>query len=246
MNDEVPSLKEREQARNSEERWNQVRTAAVVAAFVLLSAITAGLWVNAVNDSKEAESRDTVIKGLTQQSQDLSVAVDALRQQQQFCSVPENVNRAECKEPVAPDSGAIVKDSEPTIERGIQGLPGTPGSRGPMGPVGPMGRVGPQGPAGPPGASVKGDKGDTGAPGESIKGDKGDKGESVKGDKGETGATGAQGPPGPVGPIGPIGPIGPPGPDCPEGYVGQLVWLSIAESQFGVFSRQPAWICRQA
>jgi hypothetical protein len=76
---------------------------------------------------------------------------------------------------------------------------------------------------------------------------------------GPTGATGAPGadgdsvvgPQGPQGPpgesiVGPQGAAGPAGPACPEGYSVSYVWLSIAESQFGVFSRQPAAICRPA
>lgn len=58
--------------------------------------------------------------------------------------------------------------------------------------------------------------------------------------------TGPQGPQGPPGEsiVGPQGPPGPTGPTCPDGYYVSYVWLSIAESQFGVFSRQPAAICR--
>lgn len=74
------------------------------------------------------------------------------------------------------------------------------------------------------------------------------------GPAGATGTPGADGesitgPPGPQGPagesvVGPQGPSGPAGPACPDGYAISYVWLSVAESQFGTFSRQAAAICR--
>lgn len=105
----------------------------------------------------------------------------------------------------------------PTGPEGDQGEAGTPGPQGPQGPEGP---VGSQGVSGSPGAT------------------------------GSQGDTGPQGPAGPTGPQGPQGeqgiqgPVGPAGPACPEGTTLSYVWLSIADTQFGVFSQQPAAICR--
>jgi hypothetical protein len=61
---------------------------------------------------------------------------------------------------------------------------------------------------------------------------------------GAIGPQGVQGPAGEQGPMGATGQTGPAGPACPDGYSVSYVWLSVAESQFGVFSRQPAAICR--
>ena len=61
---------------------------------------------------------------------------------------------------------------------------------------------------------------------------------------GSQGAPGMQGPPGEQGATGPTGAAGAPGPACPDGYAISYVWLSVADSQFGTFSRQPAAICR--
>ena len=97
---------------------------------------------------------------------------------------------------------------------GDQGEPGTPGSQGPTGPVG-----------------SQGDPGLPGSPGAT----------GPRGEQGPAGPTGSQGP---TGATGPQGPAGPAGPTCPEGTTLSYVWLSVAETQFGVFSRQPAAICR--
>lgn len=108
---------------------------------------------------------------------------------------------------------------------------------GPAGDPGPKGDRGPSGPAG--------DDGDPGEPGEP--GSQGTPGApGTKGDPGSTGAPGPQGPPGPQGEpgaTGPIGPAGPAGATCPTGYAMKTVWLSIADTQFGVFSRQQASVC---
>jgi hypothetical protein len=110
-----------------------------------------------------------------------------------------------------------------------------PGPAGPQGLPGDTGATGAQGDQGPPGDT--GPVGETGATG-----DTGPQG--PQGSTGPQGATGPQGPAGPAGPAGETGATGPPGPACPEGYHIAFVWLSIAETQFGVFSRQPAAICR--
>lgn len=115
---------------------------------------------------------------------------------------------------------------------GLPGLPGSQGEQGEQGPPGPAGSDGLNGADGPQG--TPGLNGVDGAPG-------------TPGPAGPAGPAGAQGEPGPAGPAGPAGADGaqgPPGPACPEGYFLDDVWLSIAEEQFGVFSRQPAIICR--
>lgn len=66
----------------------------------------------------------------------------------------------------------------------------------------------------------------------------------AEGPAGATGNTGSPGAAGEPGSDGPPGPQGAPGPTCPSGYGVSYVWLSVADSQFGVFSRQPAAICR--
>lgn len=112
-----------------------------------------------------------------------------------------------------------------TGDPGPQGPEGPPGDRGPAGvdgEDGADGEPGPPGPAGPTGAT--GERGAPGAPG-------------------LQGAAGLQGAPGPVGPQGPAGPAGP---ACPDGYSVRFVWLSVADAQFGPFSRQPAAICQPA
>lgn len=87
---------------------------------------------------------------------------------------------------------------------------------------------------GPPGASVKGDTGPAGPPGESVQGDRGPEGPPGKDGKDGKDST-VPGPPGPE---------GPPGPTCPTGYHVRTVWLSVADTQYGTFSRQPAVICQ--
>lgn len=123
---------------------------------------------------------------------------------------------------VGPVAGEDGKDGRP----GKDGEDGKDGARGP-GPTDQQvadavaeycaangGCVGATGPAGP--AGVQG----------------------VAGNDGKAGAPGADGATGATGPAGPAGPT------CPEGYTAQTVWLSIADSQFGTFSRQQATICR--
>lgn len=103
-------------------------------------------------------------------------------------------------------------------ERGEPGRPGAPGADstvpGPPGPAGADSTT--PGPPGPPGPQ--------GEPGESV--------------------VGPQGPAGPAGPPGAAGAPGAAGPACPEGTTLSYVWLSVADEQFGPFSRQPAAICR--
>lgn len=108
----------------------------------------------------------------------------------------------------------------PQGPRGDQGDPGQPGEPGTPGSQGPSGPVGSQGDPGLPGSP--------GAPGP----------------QGEPGPAGPAGPAGAPGATGPQGPAGPAGPACPEGTTLSYVWLSVAEEQFGLFSRQPAAICR--
>lgn len=108
---------------------------------------------------------------------------------------------------------------------------------------GPAGEPGKTGPQGPPGED--GEPGATGLPG--APGTTGPAGQAGQtGDTGSTGATGPQGPAGPAGPQGPEGPAGatgPAGPTCPEGYTGTVAWLSVADTQFGTFSRRQAFVC---
>jgi len=68
-------------------------------------------------------------------------------------------------------------------------------------------------------------------------GPSGSNGESI------VGPPGAQGAPGEPGASGPAGPAGPAGVTCIDGFVMQPKWLSIADEQFGVFSRRLAAIC---
>lgn len=110
----------------------------------------------------------------------------------------------------------------------------TPGPAGDPGPKGERGPIGPSGDDGDPGAV--GEPGAQGAPG--APGSKGDPGSA-----GATGPQGSVGPPGEPGPAGPVGPAGPAGATCPIGYAMQSAWLSIADTQFGVFSRQQASVC---
>lgn len=133
-----------------------------------------------------------------------------------------------------------VTDPNPDLDlvRGATGPSGERGPRGFDGLDGEDGQEGAKGDKGDPGNSVKGDKGD---PGESIKGDPGQQGS--KGDPGATGPAGPQGPEGPQGPVGPTGPTGAAGPACPEGTTITNVWLSVADTEFGTFSRQPAAVC---
>lgn len=110
----------------------------------------------------------------------------------------------------------------------------TPGPAGDPGPKGERGPAGPPGDGGVPGAP--GEPGTQGAPGAP----------GAKGEPGSIGATGPQGPPGPQGEpgaVGPAGPTGPAGATCPSGYAMKTVWLSIADSQFGTFSRRQATVC---
>lgn len=125
--------------------------------------------------------------------------------------------------------------SEPVI-----GEAGVAGPEGPPGPRGPEGETGPRGPAGEPGADgVDGGPGPQGEPG--ATGPQGPPGEA-----GPPGPAGPAGPAGPEGPQGPAGPAGPAGPSCPDGYQLQIVWLSIADSQYGIFSRRQAAVCLPA
>lgn len=92
-------------------------------------------------------------------------------------------------------------------------------------------------------AGARGVPGEPGAPG--APGTPGVPG--ADGTAGTDGASGTQGPPGEPGApgaTGATGPAGPPGPTCPEGYMARAVWLSVAEEQFGPFSRQQAVICQ--
>lgn len=120
------------------------------------------------------------------------------------------------------------------------GPAGDPGPRGDRGSTGPAGEPGKPGQPGPPGED--GDDGPPGSTGSS----------GPAGPRGDAGATGPQGPPGPkgdpgaAGPAGPAGPAGEPGaagPACPDGHTAATVWLSIADSEFGIFHRQQATVC---
>ncbi|WP_168436315.1 hypothetical protein [Microbacterium sp. K5D] len=66
---------------------------------------------------------------------------------------------------------------------------------------------------------------------------------TVPGPMGPPGPIGATGPAGPIGPAGPLGPVGPAGPTCPDGSTAATVWLSIADTEFGTFSRRQATVC---
>lgn len=123
----------------------------------------------------------------------------------------------------------------------------TPGEPGATGPRGPPGQAGEDGQA-PTAAELLsavtaycslnggciGADGTNGAPGPV----------GPAGPVGPVGSPGAPGVAGPAGPVGPPGPAGPAGPTCPEGYTAQIVWLSVADTQFGTFSRQQAAVCR--
>lgn len=148
--------------------------------------------------------------------------------QQEYLDLYDEYTQEVGQEPDAPAPDKVA-------EQGPQGEPGAPGAPGPVGPQGPAGEPGRIGPAGPEGTT--GTTGETGTSGPS--GNTGPQGE-----RGPQGPAGVQGPAGETGAPGPIGPIGPPGPACPDGYYLDDVWLSIAEEQFGLFSRQPAIICR--
>jgi len=120
----------------------------------------------------------------------------------------------------------------PRGERGPQGDPGAPGTPGAKGETGATGATGSAGPAGADGAD--GEPGSTGPQGP----------QGEQGPQGPAGPAGPAGPKGDTGAAGPAGPVGPAGPTCPEGYEVRFVWLSVANEQFGVFSRQPAAICQ--
>lgn len=131
----------------------------------------------------------------------------------------------------------LAEGVEPDGEAPAEVAPGPAGERGERGPRGTPGEDGTDsivpGPAGAPGKD--GDDSTTpGPPGPA-------------GPEGPTGEQGVAGPPGAPGPAGPAGPAGAPGPagaTCPSGYEMQTVWISIAEEQFGAFSRQQASVCR--
>lgn len=121
-------------------------------------------------------------------------------------------------------AGETPEEARPTTP--VQGPSGPPGSQGEQG------DPGLQGPPGP--AGQQGTQGESGSPGTT----------GPQGEPGPAGPAGPQGPAGATGPQGPAGPQGAAGPACPEGTTLSYVWLSIAETEFGVFSRQPAAICR--
>ena len=121
----------------------------------------------------------------------------------------------------------VTPDGEAPAEV-VPGPAGAVGDRGAPGPRGERGIPGPSGTPGVPGAA--GVDGETGAPGPA-------------GARGEPGPAGPAGPPGTTGAQGPAGPAGEPGPTCPIGHTVKTVWLSIADTQFGVFSRRQAAVC---
>lgn len=128
-------------------------------------------------------------------------------------------------EPVAGETG----------DTGAQGIPGEKGEKGEPGPQGQAGRSVTQADIAAALALYCASRGDcVGPPGP----------QGGAGAQGEPGPQGQAGPTGPSGPAGAQGEPGAPGPACPEGYHVANVWLSIAETQFGTFSRQPAAICR--
>lgn len=128
----------------------------------------------------------------------------------------------------------------PEGEAPAEVVPGPTGATGERGPRGFPGRDGEDGQSitGPAGAD-----GTDGSDGASVVGPRGPAGESVTGPQGPAGPTGAPGPTGPAGIPGTEGPPGPAGATCPTGYAMRTVWLSIADTQFGVFSRREASVC---
>lgn len=121
------------------------------------------------------------------------------------------------EEPEGTNPEVLVPEPGAQGERGIPGAEGAPGLQGEPG--------------------TDGEPGAPGAPGQNGT-------DGSQGAQGPVGPTGPQGPAGEPGATGAVGPQGPPGPACPDGYTGRTVWLSVAESQFGTFSRQQAFICQ--
>lgn len=163
--------------------------------------------------------------------------------QQQYLDLYDEFTQRVGETPSAPPPDQIA-------DKGPQGDPGDPGPAGPQGPQGDTGSPGAPGVPGQPGA--EGPTGAPGAPGApGATGQTGATGPAGKdgqvgpaGPPGETGPAGPAGATGAVGATGPQGPQGPAGPACPDGTTLSYVWLSIADTQFGPFSRQPAAICR--
>ncbi|MCK2024072.1 collagen-like protein [Microbacterium sp. kSW2-24] len=157
----------------------------------------------------------------------------AMTWQDRYVELYDEFTVATGEEPDAPEPGVVA-------EQGPQGEPGSPGAPGPVGPAGPSGTPGPQGARG-----VPGDPGDDGEPGEpGAAGQQGQTGQS--GGQGPAGATGPQGPKGDAGapgPAGPQGPAGTPGPTCPDGYAAETRWISVSDSDIGIFYPQQAIVC---
>ncbi|WP_350351868.1 hypothetical protein ABS642_00705 [Microbacterium sp. A8/3-1] len=105
---------------------------------------------------------------------------------------------------------------------------GTPGAQGPQGPRGDRGTSGDDGEPGP-----------VGLPGSA----------GVAGPAGPVGPTGATGPQGPQGvqgsqgEPGPPGAQGAPGPTCPDGFTSKVVWISVSDSEVGLYIPQQAIVC---
>ncbi|UPL13002.1 collagen-like protein [Microbacterium galbinum] len=160
----------------------------------------------------------------------------AMTWQDRYVELYDEYTATTGEEPDAPEPGVVA-------EQGPQGEPGSPGAPGPVGPAGPSGAPGP---AGAPGKNGdKGDPGETGEPGAS--GQPGPSGQSggqgSAGPAGPQGAKGDPGTPGTPGAIGPQGPAGAPGPTCPDGYTAETRWISVSDSELGIFYPQQATVC---
>lgn len=108
----------------------------------------------------------------------------------------------------------------------IVNTPGEQGAPGPQGIPGVDGAPGPRGAQGVPGP---------GTTAEQVAAAVAEYCAASDGCRGPAGATGAQGADGAPGAAGPA---------CPTGYEPRFIWISVADSQFGAFSRQPAALCQ--
>ncbi|WP_454113489.1 hypothetical protein [Microbacterium maritypicum] len=154
----------------------------------------------------------------------------ALHWQDEYVSLYDEFTVSTGEEPQAPDPSDVAQDA-PVAE---QGEPGAPG------PVGAAGRPGKDGQDGTAGKDVTADQIAAAvaaycADGRCV---------GPAGQNGTNGTNGTNGAPGADSTVpGPAGATGPAGPTCPDGSTATTVWLSIADSQFGTFSRRQATVC---
>ena len=154
----------------------------------------------------------------------------ALHWQDEYVSLYDEFTVSTGEEPQAPDPSDVAQDA-PVAE---QGEPGAPG------PVGAAGRPGKDGQDGTAGKDVTADQIAAAvaaycADGRCV---------GPAGQNGTNGTNGTNGAPGADSTVpGPAGAPGPAGPTCPDGSTATTVWLSVADSQFGTFSRRQATVC---